>query len=210
MTPTTTTADVIRLREAWLLKLAELMQPAMIGAARLEFPQYRVTCGFPSRGGLAKKKRVVGQCWSAKASSDRHAEIFVTPLEDNPEEVASTLAHELIHACLPEAGHKAPFARAAKALGFKAPWTSTPETDEFWAWVRPLLAQMPAYPHGRLHDMAPVAAPKPQKGRLLKAECACGYTVRITRKWVVEAGPPHCPQHGAMCVDLGDDAGEED
>lgn len=42
--------------------------------------------------------------------------------------------------------------------------------------------------------------PKPQTGRLIKAECAeCGYTVRVTAKWL-EIGPPHCPAHGAMLV----------
>jgi hypothetical protein len=36
----------------------------------------------------------------------------------------------------------------------------------------------------------------------LKAECGdCGYTVRVTRKWVDDAGAPHCPKHGAMQVD---------
>lgn len=205
----TTTPEVIRLREDWLLQLAALMQPAMVGAAKLEFPKYRVACGFPSRGGLANKKRVVGQCWSASASADRHAEILITPLESNPEKVASTLAHELIHACLPNAGHKAPFARAAKALGFTSPWTQTPETEEFWAWVRPLLAQLPAYPHGALSAMSPVAAPKPQKGRLLKASCFCDYTVRVTRKWVDEVGAPHCPLHGEMTVEGAQDDGED-
>jgi hypothetical protein len=40
--------------------------------------------------------------------------------------------------------------------------------------------------------------PKAQTGRLLKACCAeCGYTVRVTAKWL-EVGPPHCPSHGAM------------
>jgi hypothetical protein len=36
----------------------------------------------------------------------------------------------------------------------------------------------------------------------LKAESGdCGYTVRVTRKWVDDAGAPHCPKHGAMQVD---------
>jgi hypothetical protein len=36
----------------------------------------------------------------------------------------------------------------------------------------------------------------------LKAECGdCGYTVRVTRKWVDDVGVPHCPAHGSMHVD---------
>lgn len=184
--------NVIELREAWLNDLVNLVRPHMEQAAGLTFPALRVSCGFPSRGGASGK--VIGQCWAAAASADAHAEIFITPLEDQPEAVASTLVHELIHACLPTAGHRAPFARAAKAVGFKAPWKATPETDAFWAWVRPLVDQLPPYPHGRLNAMSAVAAPKPQKARLLKAECeACGYTVRVTRKWLDEAGAPLCP-----------------
>lgn len=51
--------------------------------------------------------------------------------------------------------------------------------------------------------------PKKQSTRLLKAACmapsddgqdgdCCGYTVRITRKWVEALGAPCCPAHGQM------------
>ena len=44
------------------------------------------------------------------------------------------------------------------------------------------------YPAGFLTD-----SPK-QGTRMLKCEClSCGYTVRITRKWLTLAGPPICP-----------------
>lgn len=40
--------------------------------------------------------------------------------------------------------------------------------------------------------------PKKQTTRLKKAECSqCGYTVRVTQRWL-EVGPPGCPQHGPM------------
>lgn len=51
---------------------------------------------------------------------------------------------------------------------------------------------------------------KKQTTRLKKAECSqCGYTVRLTQKWL-EVGPPGCPLHGAMDadVDLPDDDAE--
>lgn len=45
---------------------------------------------------------------------------------------------------------------------------------------------------------------KKQTTRLKKAQCGeCGYTVRLTTKWL-EVGPPGCPLHGAM--DVEDDA----
>lgn len=40
--------------------------------------------------------------------------------------------------------------------------------------------------------------------RMLKALCGdCAYTVRLTRKWLADAGPPLCPRgHGALeCPD---------
>lgn len=54
--------------------------------------------------------------------------------------------------------------------------------------------------------------PPKQTTRLLKAACthqdegedACGYTVRVTRKWVDQLGAPHCPVHGAMEVEGAD------
>lgn len=40
--------------------------------------------------------------------------------------------------------------------------------------------------------------PKKQTTRMKKAECGlCGYTVRLSAKWL-EVGPPGCPQHGPM------------
>ena len=39
--------------------------------------------------------------------------------------------------------------------------------------------------------------------RLLKVACGtCGYTVRVTRKWL-DVGLPHCPEHGPMVEDEG-------
>lgn len=39
---------------------------------------------------------------------------------------------------------------------------------------------------------------KPSTCRLRKCKCeTCGYTVRVTRAWMLE-GLPVCPHHGAM------------
>jgi 2-keto-4-pentenoate hydratase len=55
-------------------------------------------------------------------------------------------------------------------------------------------------------DKGPADRPKKQGTRMLKATCEgdgpCGYTVRLTAKWVQEVSPPHCPKHGAMAVDM--------
>lgn len=48
------------------------------------------------------------------------------------------------------------------------------------------MAQQQTREHERLNEK--------QGTRLLKCQCAtCGYTVRVTRKWLGLAGPPICP-----------------
>jgi hypothetical protein len=48
----------------------------------------------------------------------------------------------------------------------------------------------------------------PQATRLLKVFCAaCGYTARVTQRWLTKAGTPLCPcGHGAMDVAAKADA----
>lgn len=193
------------LREDWLVQLARAMEPVIAARAGVSFPSYRVTCGFPSKGGeLGRKTRVRGQCWAASASEDLHAEIFLSPVEDDPATVAAILAHEMIHAAMPEAGHKRPFQIAAAAIGHAAPFTGSEPTPEFMTWAGPLIDSLSPYPHRRLNVRGAVAQKKKQTGRMLKCECAaCGYTARTTRKWLEDAGTPICPVdgHGPMAHD---------
>lgn len=186
------------LREDWLSQLARAFEPIMADRAGLDFPPYRVTCGFPSKGGeLGKKTRVRGQCWSAEASDDQHAEIFISPVEDDAPTVAAILAHEMIHAAIPEAGHKRPFQIAAGAIGHKAPFTTSEPTPEFMDWAGPLIAQLAPYPHRRLNALSPVGQKKKQTARMLKCVCdECGYTIRTARKWIEESGAPFCGIEG--------------
>ncbi|CAA7614392.1 hypothetical protein MTBLM5_130061 [Magnetospirillum sp. LM-5] len=42
---------------------------------------------------------------------------------------------------------------------------------------------------------------KPDYNRNVKLACrCCGYIARTSRKWLDQAGPPHCPDHGPMEV----------
>lgn len=217
----------ITTREQWLLLLAEKLVPYIEQTAMIEMPLYRVSCSWPSKGGLSRRARVQGQCWAASASTDNHAEIFISPYEDSPNMVAEILAHELIHAALPKAGHGPDFRAAALAIGYTGPMRSTPTTPAFWEWVQPILDEIPPYPHKSLNpfrvrlegdgptagpqegdddDQAdrPIAAPAPQKNRQMKCTCTtCGYIARTSRKWIEDKGPPHCPDHGAMQYDGG-------
>jgi len=77
-------------------------------------------------------------------------------------------------------------------------------------------------PHARLNiEQLPmttrgtvaIGAPKKQGTRYRKAECTdkdCGFRVRVAASHVKNIGPPHCPQHGEMKVDLPADDAEDD
>lgn len=201
VSPEAASIAAIVTREDWLNAASVLIASIMADKAELELPTYRVTCGWPSKGGTSKK-RVLGQCWNPEASDDAHAEVFISPMESDPATVVAILAHELIHAALPKGtGHKGPFVKAAKALGFLAPFTQLVTSEELDAWVADMVAALPAYPHARLNPAAE-GEKKTQTTRMLKAVCeadhegeACGYQVRLTRKWIEEVGAPICPRH---------------
>lgn len=199
-------------REEWLRALAAMMVPFIEKATGKTMPKFRVSCGFPSTGGVrGGKKWTRGQCWAAVASKDGHAEIFINPGVDDAYTVAAILAHELIHAVMPEAGHKKPFQVAAAKIGHQKPFTSACPTPAFDAWALHLIEQCGSYPHRELMAVRAAGAPKKQKSRMIKAECEyCGYTARIARKWIAEVGAPHCPQHGEMAVDLPDEDGDSE
>jgi hypothetical protein len=148
----------------------------------------RLSVGFPkgSRGGHA-----IGQCWYPMSSKDMHAELFLSPTIDETTEVLATLAHELAHACLgPEAGHKSPFKRCAESVGLTGPMRATEAGPDFTLWVNGFKAVHGEYPGAKLDT----SNMRKQSTRLIKVECSsCGYTARVTRKWIREAGAPICP-----------------
>jgi len=91
--------------------------------------------------------------------------VFVSPVVEDPRAVAEIVAHELIHVALPGHGHDKAFQRAAAALGYIKPFTQSHPTAEFWSWIEPLLAKLPAYPHAQLAAIRPEGAKKKQTAR---------------------------------------------
>jgi hypothetical protein len=170
-------------------------------------PNIRVAPGFPFGA-----RRAIGQCWPKAASRDGSFEIFISPVLDDPMRVAGVLAHELIHATVgTKAGHTGPFKRLALAIGLTGLMTATNEGDAFKRELAPILESLGPYPHAELDRWRRFCGPdgpdapglpagfKPQSTRMLKVMCQCGYTARVTLKWLNLAGPPHCPRgHGAM------------
>jgi hypothetical protein len=150
-------------------------------------------------------------------SADGHFEIFIRPdlahaPDAMPAQIAAILAHELVHAAVGiPAGHGKAFKRVALGLGLVGPMRATTPGEAFLAAIAPILEAVGPLPHARLDTDGESTAPKKQKTRMLKCECAtCGYTVRTARKWLELAGAPLCPieDHGQMEHEPLDDEDE--
>lgn len=213
-------SDTYKNRETWLNSIAALMAPRFEELG-YPLPPFRVSVGFPSAG---LRSKAIGECWDKRASSDERFEIFLRPDRANSMEVACTLAHELTHAAVGlRCGHKGAFETVALALGFSRPLTHASDpSDQLASWIEPMIERLGPIPHASLmwtglkvkrggggivpddaegEDGEPTSSrPKTQTTRLKKAACSeCGYTVRVTAKWL-DVGSPHCPNHGAMTV----------
>jgi hypothetical protein len=181
-------------REAWLLKLADLMRDTLFKQAGASFEngEYRVSVGWSAR------RKAIGECWPSIASSKQYREIFIGPKLDDALTVAATLAHELCHAALPDkSGHKRAFQKLADAIGLVKPWTATTPGGTFMKWWRDEAEEiMGAYPHAAMmRDTL-----KKQTTRLIKVHCpACQdagepYLARMSAQ-AIQRGLPICPVH---------------
>jgi hypothetical protein len=179
-------------REQWLEAAVRLMAP-LFTAKGYEVPGVRVSCGFPSKGALAKKKMRIGECWYKEITVDGIAQLFISPLLRDHVEVIGTLVHEVVHAvCGAKAKHGAQFKKCAVAVGLEGKMTATVAGKELIEMIEGWMKDLGAYPH---QGLKPGTKPeKKQTTRMVKCECEkCGYAVRTSRKWLDEAGAPLCP-----------------
>lgn len=185
-------------REQWLNACIGLHAQSFLNEG-FELPKIRIACGFPSIGATRRKNKTIGQCFPSAASNDSAIEILISPVVDSIMEVSAIVAHELCHAVLPSGtGHRAPFKRLAKAIGLAGKATATHAGEDYVAEYAPKLESLGMYPHAVLNVNA---NRKKQSTRMIKASCDCGYTVRLSRKWLDDMGAPHCPAHGEMITD---------
>lgn len=187
------TTQQIETREQWLITATNALRPHFAAADYTIPDNVRVTCGWPSKSALARKNQRIGECWSDKASAGKVFEIFITPSLADPAAVLPVLVHELVHATVGlEAKHGKVFKRCAEAVGLEGKMRSTHAGAELVRQLATLAQGIGRYPHHELRGMT--TGEKKQGTRLVKAECACcGYTVRVTRKWLDQAGAPLCP-----------------
>lgn len=181
------------LRHQWLNRAAKLLAKRYKQLGRTVPAEVRVAVGMPSR------KRFIGECWANEASSDKHAEIFISAKlpSDDAVKMLEVLAHELAHAIHGhKVGHKKPFIETVRAIGLEGKPTATHPGPAFKQLVEPWLADpkvLGKYPVGHLNGGVLAGGPKKQTVRMIKCECPeCGYTVRTSRQWL-EQGAPLCP-----------------
>jgi hypothetical protein len=201
----------IEYREPYIQALVARLRPEF-GAIGIELPgKVQCSCSFAHRGG----RRVLGACYPAAMAHDGVAQIKISPIIDDPVDVAAVLVHELIHACRPGAGHRKPFRDIAVAIGLEGPMRSTHAGVALTEKLVAITADLGSYPHAALDfDGQPIrmpgSSPTPkaaddaptQTGRLIKAFCPeHGYPVRTTRVWLARMGPPICPCGTTMVVD---------
>ncbi len=205
-------------RESWLNDVAARLRPAFVQLGAPLPDRLRIAIGFPSTGRRAK---AAGECWDSTASADGTFEILIRP--DLAEAdgalglpVAAALAHELVHAAVGiKAGRGPAFRKIALGIGLTGPMRATSPGPAFLALAAPILEAAGPLPHARLQadrnadadpqgEDAPITtSPRKQASRHVKCACpACGYVVRTARKWIDQAGAPHCPQHGPMQAEI--------
>jgi hypothetical protein len=189
-------------RMAWLEAGKDFLAERIFNPAGYSVPEnIRISFGWPRRS-----QNAIGQCWGAESSRDGQYEIFVTPALDRTDSarILDILAHEMVHAVVGlECSHKGAFRTCAHAIGLEGKMTATVAGATLKKTLDAYVAGVGPCPHGALSAMTKAGK---QGTRLLKAVCpTCGYTVRITKKWVNEAGAPYCgiKSHGRMEMDNG-------
>lgn len=193
-------------REQWLLTATDKFRHGLFKDAHASLPvgvsaiipTVRVSVGFPKgRGG---RGQAIGQYWPSLAVQDAIPQVFISPVIDDGARALDILAHELVHACTPGAGHKTPFKQLAIAIGLTGKMTATVAGPELTARLNSLLTELGPYPNSRINLNA---GPKKQSTRLLKCECtSCGYTCRVTATWLESTGAPICPCSGSAMVSV--------
>ena len=199
-------------RESWLNLIADKHIRPLFASKGYTIPaNVRLSCSLAS-GGIHTKKHqkrfTLGECYPANMSSDNTIQIMIVPSLADSARVIDVLIHELCHATVGNGeGHNKVFGACARAVGLEGKLTSTHAGE----WLKTLITQWieseGEYPHAKLTTRY-----AKQTTRLHKCDCACGYTMRISSKWL-KIATPRCPLgHGEMAHDFKpeyDDEGDE-
>lgn len=167
--------DVSQLRE-WWLEQATVFLIAHMTQHGLAAPSVRVSCGWPSRGGVGSRAVVIGQCFPPTLCQDGKSHIFISPRIAESITVLGTLLHELIHASVGcQHGHGKIFSQAARRVGLVGPPTATTVGDSLRPLFNAYIDRAGVYPHAAIQ-----LRPKEKVGsRLRLYQCRCPSPVKV-------------------------------
>lgn len=180
-------------RETWLNTLKDQFLIDHFKNAGYEIPKnIRISCGFVS--GRGSKNKAIGVCYSDVISEDQTHEIFIDPTQADSSRVADILIHEIIHATIGlDKKHGKVFKQCATKVGLEGKMTATTASEGLKSKIAEWVSVIGNYPHAEL-NASHSSNGKKQTTRMVKCECDyCGYTVRLSRKWLSVA-IPKCPQ----------------
>lgn len=188
----------IKYREQWLLEAVEQFKP-WFEEQEAPLPKIQVSLGVQPRTNTLAM--CYGDTKREAHDEDYTANIFVTP-SVAPEESTRLLdivLHEMVHAAnffVGDSGHGKEFGAIARPLGLTGKMTATVASDELKERLAPIAEHLGAFPHDVLDlagsGLGPDGKPK-QTTRQLKSLClGCGYTARVSKKWLSIAAPL-CP-----------------
>lgn len=180
-------------REEWLNQAVDELRPLF--EPDYKVPELKISIGFPSKGGLSKK-RVLGVCWKADAATDKICQIYINPTitEIQGEQgVLSVVAHELVHACGIN-GHGKEFAKCGMKIGLEGKMSSSVASNDLQCRFKLIEKKIGKCPHSPLVPSNCFStSQKPDRCRIHKCICdECGYNVRVSAKWL-ELAVPVCP-----------------
>lgn len=178
-------------REQWLELAVQKLKDGFFAPIGETVPPVRVSIGLPSSRALSSKRRSIGECWSPNSSKDGLSQVFISPILTDSNVILATLAHELIHAIVPDAGHKKPFKRIALAVGLTGKMTATVAGPELLIRLNDLIKEIGEIPHAALCPSE--VTRKKQSTRMIKVKCSsCGYIARTSQTWLDTIGAPLC------------------
>lgn len=186
-------------KENWLSEAVVELETRFTSEGLTMPAKWRISSGFPSKGGLAAKKRTIGQCWSPEASADGTTEMIISITQDDELKILGVVAHEMIHAT-GILDHGPRFRKIAHAIGLTGKMTATEEGEFFIENTRDILKRLGAFPHAALDANV---GQKKQSTRMVKVSCTahetCGMVFRTSNKWIenAPAGELDCPACGS-------------
>lgn len=127
--------------------------------------------------------------------------VYIRPDRDNAEAVAAALALQMCQIAVDgDDEHGLLFRHVAISIGLKGRKQECQPGRLFNELVKPILKKIGPLPSPDI-GLSKNSKSGGQTSRMKKVSCQkCGYVARVSRKWLDDLGPPHCPKHGAMKV----------